>query len=127
MTKTLLVGFGGFLGSIARYLVGGAVHRLADGPVFPFGTLVVNVTGCLAIGVLGALAEARGILSPEARVFLLIGLIGGFTTFSSFGYETFQLLRDGEAFPALANVLLQVILGLGAVWAGSAFVRLIWG
>jgi len=127
MTKTLLVGCGGFLGSIARYLVGGAVHRLASGPVFPYGTLVVNVTGCLAIGVLGAMAEARGILSPEARVFLLIGILGGFTTFSSFGYETIQLLRDGEALPALANVLLQVILGLGAVWAGSAFVRLIWG
>ncbi len=127
MTKTLLVGCGGFLGSIARYLVGGAVHQLASGPVFPYGTLVVNLTGCLAIGVLGALAEARGILSPEARVFLLIGILGGFTTFSSFGYETLQLLRDGEAFPALANVLLQVVLGLGAVWAGSALVRLIWG
>jgi len=127
MTKTLLVGCGGFIGSIARYIVGGMVHRFANGPVFPYGTLVVNVTGCLAIGILAALAEARGILSPGARVFLLIGVLGGFTTFSSFGYETLQLLRDGEALPALANVLLQVVLGLGAVWAGSALVRLVWG
>jgi CrcB protein len=127
MTKTLLAGCGGFLGSIARYLLGGAVHRLVQAPVFPFGTLLVNVSGCLAIGVLGSLADLRGILSPEARVFLLIGVLGGFTTFSSFGYETFQLLRDGETLPALLNVALQLGLGLGAVWAGNAVTRLVWG
>jgi CrcB protein len=126
-TKVLLVGCGGFLGSIARYLLGGAVHRLVQTPVFPFGTLLVNVTGCLAIGVLGSLADLRGILSPEARVFLLIGVLGGFTTFSSFGYETFQLLRGDQSVAALANVTLQVGLGLGAVWAGSAFTRLVAG
>jgi CrcB protein len=127
MTKTLLVGFGGFLGSIGRYLAGGAVHRLAEGSVLPYGTLFVNATGCLAIGFLAALSEARGVLSPEARVFLLIGVLGGYTTFSSFGYETFQLLRGGEMLAALANVLVQVVVGLGAVWAGSAAARLIWG
>jgi len=126
-TRTLLVGCGGFLGSITRYLLGGAVHRLVQAPVFPFGTLLVNVSGCLAIGVLGSLADLRGILSPEARVFLLIGVLGGFTTFSSFGYETFQLLRDGETLPAILNVALQLGLGLGAVWAGSAVTRLVWG
>ena len=125
--KTLLVGCGGFLGAIARYLLGGAVHRLVQAPVFPFGTLVVNVSGCLAIGFLGGLADERGALSPEARVFLLIGVLGGYTTFSSFGYETFQLLRDGEMLPALANVLLQVVIGLAAVWAGHSMIRLIWG
>jgi fluoride exporter len=124
--KILLVGCGGFLGSMARYLLGGAVHRMVQSPVFPFGTLVVNVSGCLAIGFLGSLAEVRGLLTPEARVFLLIGVLGGFTTFSSFGYETFQLLRDGETVPALLNVLLQVGLGLFAVWAGNAFTRLFW-
>jgi CrcB protein len=127
MTKSLLVGFGGFLGSIARYLAGGAVHRLAEGSVFPFGTLFVNVTGCLAIGFLAALSEARGVLSPEARVFLLIGVLGGYTTFSSFGYETFQLVRGGEMLAAAANVLMQVVVGLGAVWAGAAVARMIWG
>jgi fluoride exporter len=125
--RTLLVGCGGFLGSIARYLLGGAVHRIVQSPVFPFGTLLVNVSGCLAIGVLGGLADERGLLSPEARVFLLIGVLGGFTTFSSFGYETFQLLRDGETLPALLNVLLQVGLGLVGVWAGYTSTRLLWG
>jgi CrcB protein len=125
--KTLLVGCGGFLGSIARYLLGGAVHRLIQAPIFPFGTLLVNVSGCLAIGVLGGLADQRGLLTPEARVFLLIGVLGGFTTFSSFGYETFQLLRDGETLPALANVMLQIGLGLFAVWAGYAVTRAVWG
>lgn len=127
MTKSLLVGCGGFLGSIARYLAGGAVHRLAEGSVLPYGTLFVNVTGCLAIGFLSALSEARGVLTPEARIFLLIGVLGGYTTFSSFGYETFQLLRGGEMLAATANVLIQVVAGLGAVWAGSAAARLIWG
>ena len=125
--KTLLVGCGGFLGSIGRYLLVGAVHRIVQSPVFPFGTLLVNVSGCLAIGFLGGLAEERGLLSPEARVFLLIGVLGGFTTFSSFGYETFQLLRDGEMLPALLNVLLQVGLGLVGVWAGYTSTRLLWG
>ena len=125
--KILLAGCGGFLGSMARYALGGMVHRLVQAPVFPFGTLLVNVSGCLAIGFLGGLADQRGLLSPEARVFLLIGVLGGYTTFSSFGYETFQLLRDGEALPALANVLLQLGLGLAAVWAGNAVTRLIWG
>jgi CrcB protein len=124
--KILLAGCGGFLGSIARYLLGGAVHRLVQGPVFPFGTLVVNVSGCLAIGFLGGLADQRGLLSPEARVFLLIGVLGGYTTFSSFGYETYQLLRDGEMLPALANVFLQLALGIVAVWAGHTVTRLIW-
>lgn len=127
MTKSLLVGFGGFLGSIARYVAGGTVHRLAEGSVFPCGTLFVNATGCLAIGFLAALSEARGVLSPEARVFLLIGVLGGYTTFSSFGYETFQLMRGGEMLAAAANVLMQVVVGLGAVWAGAAVARMIWG
>jgi fluoride exporter len=125
--KVLLAGCGGFLGSIARYLLGGAIHRLVQAPVFPFGTLVVNVSGCLAIGLLGGLADQRGLLSPGARVFLLIGVLGGFTTFSSFGYETFQLARDGETLLALANILLQLVLGLSAVWAGNAVIRLVWG
>jgi CrcB protein len=123
--KILLVGCGGFLGAVGRYLAGGLVHRLFGGPVFPLGTLAVNVSGCLAIGFLAGLSEARGVFSPEARVFLLIGLLGGFTTFSSFGYETFELMRDGEMLPATANVALQLGLGLGGVWAGHVLSRLI--
>ncbi len=125
MVKALLVGCGGFLGAIARYLFGGFLNRIGPWPTFPYETLVINTTGCLAIGFLGGLADERGVLSPEARVFVLIGVIGGYTTYSTFGYETFQLLRDGEALPAAANVILHVVLGIGGVWAGGVVSRLV--
>lgn len=124
MTKLLLVGSGGFIGSSLRYLLGGLVHRVAREAMFPWGTMVVNVLGCLLIGLLAGLAEERGVLGSGARAFLLIGLLGGFTTFSSFGLETLQLLRDGQRVAAAANVIGQVVLGLGAVWAGVALARL---
>jgi CrcB protein len=124
MLKTLWVGCGGFLGSAARYLLGDWLNRMAPQALFPFETLIINVSGCLAIGLLAGLSESRGILHPEMRVFLLIGVLGGFTTFSTFGYETFQLLRDGEWISGAANALLQVILGLAAVWAGNVLSRL---
>ncbi|HEU4401302.1 MAG TPA: fluoride efflux transporter CrcB [Candidatus Polarisedimenticolia bacterium] len=125
MLKTLLVGIGGFLGATGRYLLGGWLNRALPWPSFPYETLVINTTGCLAIGFLGGLADERGALSAEARVFLLIGLLGGYTTFSTFGYETLQLLRDGEVGPAFANTILQVTLGLGGVWAGNVASRMI--
>lgn len=123
MIRTLLlVGAGGFLGSVSRYLIGGWVHR-ALGTSFPYGTLTVNVLGCLAIGLLGGLAETRQMITPEARLFLFIGLLGGFTTFSSFGYETLAFARDGEFVIAGLNVMLQIALGLGAVWFGFIISR----
>ena len=120
MLKLLLVGAGGFLGSISRYALGGWVHRLLPGARFPYGTLAVNAVGCLLIGLLAGLADSRGVLSPEARLFLLIGFLGGFTTFSTFGYETLALARDAETLRALANVALHLGAGLGAVWLGYA-------
>jgi fluoride exporter len=116
MEYILLVGSGGFLGSIARYLLSGWVQRLTENSFFPFGTMAVNIIGCLAIGILSGLAENRGILTPQSRAFLLIGVLGGFTTFSSFSYDTASLIHSGEAFAAFANVALQVTLGLGATW-----------
>ena len=124
MLRALWVGAGGFLGSIARYLLGGQLNRLADRSLFPYETLVINVSGCLAIGWLAGLAEGRGILSPEARLFLMVGVLGGFTTFSSFGYETFQLLRNGLLLSAMGSVFLEVFLGIGAVWVGYVLSRL---
>src|SRR5262245_18352375 len=94
--KLLLVGLGGALGSLLRYGVGGAIGRLKGGSTFPIETLLINVSGCLVIGLLAGLGEARGALSAPARAFLLVGLLGGFTTFSAFGYETLQLLRGGQ-------------------------------
>jgi len=124
MTKLLLAGSGGFIGSSLRYLMGGLVHRFVRDATFPWGTALVNITGCLFIGLLAGLAEERGILGAEARTFVLIGLLGGFTTFSSFGFETLQLVRQGQGIAAAANVVGQVALGLGAVWAGLALARL---
>jgi fluoride exporter len=125
MRNILLVGAGGFLGSIARYLTGGVIYSWVRTPWLPWGTLVVNVLGCLIIGFLGGLAEARQVLGPEVRLFLFIGVLGGFTTFSTFGYETFALLRDGQTLQAVLNILLQLLLGLGAVWAGYIISRLL--
>jgi CrcB protein len=111
------------LGSIGRYLVGGWVHRALPFSSFPVGTLVVNLAGCFVIGVLGGLAAGRQLFGADLRAFLMIGVIGGFTTFSSFAYETLALARDAELGRALGNVAAQVVLGLAAAWLGDALVR----
>lgn len=123
MTHILLVGAGGFLGAVARYLLGGWVYRVLPFAGFPYGTLAVNLLGCLLIGFLSGLAEARQVLGPEARMFLLIGFLGSFTTFSTFGYETMALARDAEYAGALANIGVHVAAGLVAVWAGGVLSR----
>lgn len=127
MERLVLVGLGGMIGTLLRYGTGGLVARLKAGATFPVETLVVNVAGCLLIGFLAGISETRGVLSPSTRSFLFIGLLGGFTTFSTFGYETFQLLRDGQIGAGLGSVALQVVLGLGAVWAGDVLARLVGG
>jgi CrcB protein len=118
----LLVGVGGFIGSIGRYVLAGAIHQVLHSATFPYGTMVVNILGCFVIGCLNGLAETRQMLSPELRLFLLIGVLGGFTTFSTFGYETMALLRDSQIGAALANVLVQVTVGLLCVWLGYSLV-----
>lgn len=120
LTPLLLVGTGGFVGSALRYAVSGWVQRIDPDGAFPFGTLAVNLAGCLVIGVLGGLSEARSVLGPEARLLVLIGVLGGFTTFSTFGWETLALLREGELAAAGFNVGASVALGIGAVWLGHA-------
>lgn len=123
MKQLLIVGCGGFVGSVSRFVVGGWVHRLLPMTVFPIGTLVVNITGCFLIGLAGGVVEFRQMLSPDARLFLLIGFLGGFTTFSSFAHETTTLARSGEFGQALANVAAQVGLGLAAAWLGYVLTR----
>ena len=126
MLNILFVGLGGALGSIARYLVSTWVQTAAKNINFPFGTLTVNLVGCFVIGLLAQLAEARGVFTSESRAFVFIGILGGFTTFSSFGNETLNLARGGEFWNALANIGLNVVIGLLAVWLGRTMAYLIW-
>jgi len=126
MIKLLLIGTGGFIGSILRYLVSGSVQAASHSIAFPYGTLAVNVAGCFLIGFLSELAEIRSFLSSDTRTFLIVGILGGFTTFSAFGNETMSLLRDGERALAMMNVSAQILLGLGAVWLGYSLAYQIW-
>ena len=126
MGKILWVGFGGFLGSISRYLLSGYVQYLLRSTGFPYGTLAVNLIGCLLIGFLSQWVETRGFLSPDARLFVFVGLLGGFTTFSTFGNETMNLWQIGSSVAAFSNVALHVVLGVGAAWLGHAIACGIW-
>jgi CrcB protein len=118
MVKVLMAGAGGFIGSALRYLLGICLHQWANGVKFPLGTLVVNLIGCFVIGFLSQLAVARGNLTDEASIFIFVGILGGFTTFSSFGNETVELWRGGKEMAAFVNIAGHIILGLGGVWFG---------
>jgi CrcB protein len=120
------IGLGGLVGAILRYTVGAQAQQLFRSITFPFGTLVVNVSGCLAIGFLSYLVESRGALNPNQRVFLMSGLLGAYTTFSSFTFETINLLFAGQVSSALINLFATNLLGLAAVWAGRALPTTIW-
>jgi CrcB protein len=117
MTDLLIVGLGGALGAIARFELGGLVLHHTLGWKFPTATFVVNVLGCAVIGVLAALAERHDAFGPEMRLLLFTGVLGGFTTFSAFGLETAYLLRRGELATAAANVVLSVVVCIGALLA----------
>jgi fluoride exporter len=124
MLKLLMVGAGGFVGSIGRYLVGVGAQRITALPGFPYGTLIVNIVGCLLIGLLAGLVEGRpGGMSDEMELLLFVGALGGFTTFSSFGLDSVQLMRGHSVGLALMNVIVQVVVGLLAVWGGLELVR----
>lgn len=125
MRDLLLVAAGGAVGSVLRFLVSGAVQRgiapaAGVAASFPAGTLAVNVTGSLLIGLVAGLAEARALLGPEARLLLVTGVLGGYTTFSAFSLETLLLARAGAAGMAMLTVASQVLLGIAAAWAGFA-------
>lgn len=126
MTKLLLIGAGGFIGSVLRYVVSGFAQSLSQSIAFPYGTLAVNILGCFCIGFLSELLDARALIDPGTRAFLVVGILGGFTTFSAFGIETMNLIREGEAALAVMNVSAQVFLGLGAVWLGYSLASVIW-
>ena len=118
LISSVAVGSGGFIGALARYGVGGLVHRQLPLAIFPYGTLLVNLLGCFLIGVLAGLVESRQLFGPQFRQFALIGVLGGFTTFSTFGFETVAMLRDADYVRAGTNVVVSVIAGLALVWFG---------
>jgi len=113
----LLIGAGGFLGAISRYLVDGWVSELSRGS-FPWGTLVVNLTGSFVLGILFALSMERAVLPAEIRPPVLIGFIGAYTTFSTLTLETWRLVEDGSYALAAGNIAASLVLGLVAVAAG---------
>ncbi len=124
LPQLLLIGFGGFLGSIGRFVMAGAFNRFSPAFGFPVGTLTVNILGCFLIGLLHGLAETRSLLGPDIRIFLFIGVLGGFTTYSTFGFESLALIKDGAILKASANIFLHVFVGLAAVWLGDTLGRL---
>ncbi|MCP4536417.1 MAG: fluoride efflux transporter CrcB [Chloroflexi bacterium] len=126
MYRVFWVGFGGFVGAILRYLVAGWVQRWTKGLTFPHGTLAVNLMSCFVIGLLSHLLESRGAFNVESRLFVFTCLLGAFTTFSTFGNETLNLFREGDASFALRNISVHVVLGLGMVWAGRTLAELVW-
>ena len=118
MKGLLLVALGGAIGSVSRFKLSGYIlHHTIDWR-FPAGTFAVNVLGCLVAGLLAGLAEKYDYLSPDARIFIFTGILGGFTTFSAFGLEKMFLIKRGELMVASANVILSVIAGLIALWIG---------
>lgn len=124
LPQLLWVGLGGFLGSVGRFVISGFLNRLSPALAFPIGTLAVNLLGCFLIGLLHGWAESRNILGTDTRIFLFIGVLGGFTTYSTFGFESLALLKDGAMLKASANIIIHVFVGLAAVWLGDTLGRL---
>jgi CrcB protein len=124
MIRLLLVGLGGFVGTLGRYWLSGVIAR-RYGETFPFGTLAVNALGCFLIGFLFHVFYDRALSSPTSRTVIFIGVLGGFTTFSSYGLQTFTLLRDGEVLLAFANIAASNLVCLVLVWLGYTLAKAI--
>jgi len=124
MKAILLVGLGGFVGSVARYKLGGWVLHLTAHERFPWSTFAINGAGCLLAGALAGLAEEYELFGPETRLLVFTGLLGGFTTFSAFGLDALFLLRRGDIATALLYAGGSVVVGLAAAWIGWRVVAL---
>jgi CrcB protein len=117
MLKWFLIAGGGALGSMMRYAVQGWVQRLGSG-TFPIGTLAVNLSSCLVIGLLAGMLAGPQLIREEYRIGLTVGVLGGYSTFSTFGLESFNLANDGELRLALLNMIVSCAVGFAAVWLG---------
>ena len=121
----LLVGSGGFIGSGFRYLLATSVQRMFPHVAFPFGTVTVNIIGCFLIGYIANALQVRGIIDPAVQLFLIVGILGGFTTFSAFSYENILLVQDARIDMAMLNAVISVVAGFGAAWLGFQLGRVI--
>ena len=126
MHKIILIGTGGFMGSIFRYLLSGYVQNLSKSVAIPYGTFTVNVIGCFFIGMLSHLAELQIGMTLEMRLLLLVGFLGSFTTYSTFSNETMILLQDQRILLAMINIAAHIFAGLAAVFLGRLSINLIW-
>jgi len=118
MIKIAMVGLGGAMGAMCRFLVYEGYINAVKNTSLPLGTITVNVLGCFIIGLLGGIADTRQIFPPEVRLLIFTGFLGGFTTFSTFGFELFLYMRNGQMGLALLNGLIQLSAGLIFVWVG---------
>jgi CrcB protein len=126
LQKILWVGIGGFTGAILRYLTNEAIQQWAANHRFPHGTLAVNLIGCAVFGLLSYLADTHNVFNTELRLLIFMGLLGAFTTFSTFSNETLSLIREARGDAAMANIGSHLVLGLVAVWGGRIVARVIW-
>ena len=126
MNNLLLIGLGGFIGAILRYGISGFIQGWSRGNSFPVGTLAVNILGCFVIGLLSQLAESHGLFSSETRSLLFIGFLGAFTTFSTFGNDTVNLLQSTKPWLSITNVSAHIVLGLIAIWVGRGLSLFMW-
>lgn len=126
MRDLFIIGLGGFCGAVLRYVIAGGVQKWTQSVDFPYGTLVVNLAGCLMIGMLTRLDEFRSIMTPEMRYLILIGLLGAFTTYSTFSNETINLVNDRRFLYAGVYVGAHILFGLGAVLVGRLITYAIW-
>lgn len=124
MGKLFLIGLAGFVGTIARYGLSGLVAK-RYGETFPLGTLAVNLIGCFLVGLLFYLMQERFLVNQNVRTIILVGLLGGFTTFSSLGLQTFTLLQNGEFGLAVANLGISNLIGLFMVWVGYTLAKVL--
>ena len=125
MQQYLYIGIGGFFGAILRFLISSFVQQTVRNCWLPYGTITVNIVGCFLIGFLNGVDHIKQIFSPELRLFIFMGMLGSFTTFATFGNETFELFRNNYPISGIFNIIIQVTIGLFSVWLGSISAKLV--